>query len=163
MSSLLRKALPVAIAAATVLSAGWGARATLRGKPWYRTLRKSRLTPPDAAFGPVWTALYALEAVSAIRIGRAASSPERSRALALWAAQQGLNAAWSPLFFGQRRARTALADIALLGATLEGYRRAARRVDRVAAGLVVPYLAWVGFAAFLNAQIVRQNPRLLRA
>ena len=91
------------------------------------------------------------------------SSPERSRALALWVAQQGLNAAWSPLFFGQRRARLALADIALLGATLEGYRRAASRVDRIAAGLVVPYLAWVGFAAFLNAQIVRQNPRLLRA
>ena len=62
-----------------------------------------------------------------------------------------------------RRARAALADIALLGATLEGYRRAARRVDRVAAGLVVPYLAWVSFAAFLNAQIVRHNPRLLGA
>ena len=160
MSSIIRKTLPVAIAAVTVLSAGWGARATLRGKPWYRTLRKSRLTPPDSAFGPVWTALYALEAVSAIRIGRAESSPERSRALALWAAQQGLNAAWSPLFFGQRRARAALADIALLGATLEGDRRAAQRVDRLAARLVVPYLAWVGFATFLNAQVVRQNPRL---
>src|SRR5688572_21035423 len=85
MTSLFRRVLPLAVVTATVLSAGWGARATLRGKPWYRTLRKSRLTPPDAAFGPVWTLIYALESVSAVRVGRAAPSPERSRALALWA------------------------------------------------------------------------------
>jgi translocator protein len=163
MSSAVRKVLPLAIAAATVASAAWGARATLRGKPWYRALRKSRLTPPDAAFGPVWTVLYGLEAISAIRVGRASPSTERSRALALWATQQGLNALWSPLFFGRHRARAALADIVLLGATLEGYRRAARRVDPLAAGLVVPYLAWVGFATFLNAQVVRKNPRALSA
>lgn len=157
MSTLLRRALPVAIAATTLLSAAWGARATVRGKPWYRTLRKSRLNPPDAAFGPIWTALYGLEAVSAARVARASPSPERTRALSLWAAQQGLNALWSPIFFGQRRPRAALADIALLAVTLEAYRRAALRVDRLAAKLVVPYLGWVGFAAFLNAEVVRKN------
>src|SRR5690349_17063770 len=110
-----------AIGLATLLTAATGARATTRGKPWYRLLRKSSLNPPDAAFGVVWTGLYAASAVSAARIYRADSSGARSRALALWGAQQALNAAWSPLFFGQRRPRAALLDLGLLWSTLGSY------------------------------------------
>lgn len=162
MPTLLQRVLPIAaIAGATALSAALGARATLRGKPWYRRLHKSPLTPPDAVFGPVWTGLYALEATSAVRVYRTPPSPERTRALVLWGAQQALNAAWSPLFFGLHRARAALVDIGLLGATLEAYRRSAREVDRPAASLVLPYLGWLGFAAFLNAEAIRRNPRSL--
>ena len=103
------------IGGATVLSALVGVRATQRGKPWYRLLRKSKLNPPDAVFGPVWTALYALNSVSAARVYRSEPSRARTRTLALWDIEQALNAAWTPLFFGQRRPRAALADIAFVG------------------------------------------------
>jgi benzodiazapine receptor len=164
MRSSLRSGLALgAITVATVFSAVAGVRATQRGKPWYRVLRKSSLTPPDAAFGPVWTALYVLNGVSAARIYRAEPSLGRTRALGLWGVQQALNAAWSPLFFGQRRPRAALADIGALGASIGAYLLQARAVDRTAAALVVPYLGWVTFAGFLNAEVVRKNPRWLFA
>jgi tryptophan-rich sensory protein len=152
-----------AIAGSTAFSAFFGARATRRGKAWYRVIRKSSLTPPDAVFGPVWTALYGLNAFSAARVYRAEPSTARSATLALWALQQSLNAAWTPLFFGQRRPRAALADIALLWTSIAAYLAAARRVDRPAAALVMPYLAWVSFAGFLNEEVVRKNPRWLMA
>jgi translocator protein len=164
MTSSFRTGLALtAIAAATVLSAVAGARATQRGKPWYRLLRKSSLNPPDAVFGPVWTTLYSLNAWSAARVLRAEPSPARTRTLALWGAQQALNAAWSPLFFGQRRPRAALLDLGLLWATIGAYHAQARRVDRGAAALVLPYLGWVSFAALLNEEVVRKNPRWLLA
>lgn len=151
------------IGIATVLTAAAGARATQRGKPWYRLLRKSSLNPPDAVFGPVWTGLYAASALSAARVYRAEPSPARSRALTLWGAQQALNAAWSPLFFGQRRPRAALLDLGLLWGTLGAYAWQARKVDPVASALVVPYLGWVSFAGVLNGAVVRKNPKWLMA
>ncbi len=164
MRSPIQKGLAFTIIGlATVLTAATGARATARGKPWYRLVRKSSLNPPDAAFGPVWTGLYAASALSAARVYRAESSPARSRALALWGAQQALNAAWSPLFFGQRRPRAALVDLGLLWGALGGYLTQARKVDRVATALVLPYLGWVSFAAFLNKEVIRKNPRWLLA
>ena len=149
------------IGVATLLTAVTGARATMRGKPWYRLLRKSSLNPPDAVFGPVWTGLYAANALSAARVYQAEPSPARTRALALWGAQQALNAAWSPLFFGQRRPRAALFDLGLLWGTLGTYLAQARKVDRTAAALVVPYLAWVSFAGLLNEEVIRKNPKWL--
>jgi tryptophan-rich sensory protein len=150
-----------AIGVATLFTAATGVRATARGKPWYRLLRKSSLNPPDAAFGPVWTSLYAASALSATRVYRAAPSPARNRALALWGTQQALNALWSPLFFSQRRPRAALLDLGLLWGTLGSYLRQARKVDPTAAALVVPYLAWVSFAALLNEEVIRKNPKWL--
>jgi len=162
MQSTLRTGIAwAAIGGATVLSAWLGARATTRNRGWYRWLRKSSLNPPDRVFAPVWTALYGLNALSAARVYRAEPSSDRSRALALWGTQQTLNAAWSPLFFGQHRPRAALANIGLMWAAIAAYLLTARKVDRLSSGLVVPYLGWVSFAAFLNAQVVRKNPRLL--
>ena len=146
-----------------MLSALLGVRATQRGKPWYRQLQKSQLNPPDAVFGPVWTGLYALNGVSAARIYRSEFSPARTRTLALWGVQQALNAAWTPLFFDQRRPRAALADIGLLWTSIAAYLLQARKVDRTAAALFLPYLAWVSFAAFLNEEVVRKNPKWLSA
>jgi len=97
------------IVGAVIGAALLGARATGRSRDgWYRRIRKPRFTPPDAVFGPVWTTLYSLMAWSAMRIKGAPPSPERRRALTLWAVQLGLNAAWSPLFFGARRPGAAL-------------------------------------------------------
>jgi tryptophan-rich sensory protein len=85
------------------------------------------------------------------------AGPKRSWALILWGVQLGFNALWSPLFFGQHRKRAALADIAALGVSLAAYTLVARKVDRGAAWLVAPYLAWVGYAGVLNEEIVRLN------
>jgi benzodiazapine receptor len=163
MSIFSRTNLAMAvIGGATLLSAALGARATRRNKGWYRLLRKSPLTPPDAAFPVVWITLYGLNAVSAARVyRRPPTTPGRSRALALWGAQQALNAAWSPLFFQHHRPRAALADIGLMSAAIAAYAYTASKVDRTAAALVAPYLGWVGFAAFLNKEILRKNPRAL--
>jgi benzodiazapine receptor len=144
--------------AATALVAARGARTTRRGRGlWYRTLRKSRANPPSWLFGPVWTTLYGLMSWSAYRVWKQPASPERSRALRLWHVQLALNGAWSELFFGKHRPRSALRNIIQMGATIGAYMRVAGRVDRVAAALFAPVLGWVGFAGFLNAQIVRRN------
>jgi tryptophan-rich sensory protein len=69
-----------------------------------------------------------------------------------------LNFAWTPVFFGAHSVELALVVIAaLLGAVLL-FIAVARRVDRVAAILFIPYALWVAFAAALNASILVLNP-----
>jgi benzodiazapine receptor len=146
---------------ATAIAANAGRRSTGKGRGfWYRTLLKPKGQPPAKVFGPVWTTLYGLMSLSAYRVFRAPASPQRSRALRLWWTQLALNGAWSPLFFGARRPRLAMVDLAGLGGSLAGYTRAASKVDPPAAWLMAPYLAWVGYAAYLNAGIIGRNPRV---
>lgn len=148
--------------AGSVAAAG-GAGAVFNPNPstdtgrWYRGLDKSPLTPPDAVFGPVWTTLYAAIAYAGWRIWRAPRSGDRQGALRLWALQLGLNSLWSPLFFGAKKPSVAMGDLAALLVAQGAFLKKARRVDRGAAWLFVPYVAWCLFAAFLNAEIVRRN------
>ena len=72
--------------------------------------------------------------------------------------QLGLNAAWSPLFFGLRDPAAALADVALLLPAAGAYTWSAARVDRPAAWMMAPYLGWTAFALALNARIAMDNP-----
>ena len=125
---------------------------------WYGSLEKSPLNPPPAVFGPVWTTLYALMAVAGYRIwNKRERSPERTRALALWPAQLALNAAWSPLFFGAKRPDLAMTDLIALMIALILFVRDASKVDKPAAWMFSPYVAWVAFAGVLNAEIIRRN------
>ena len=130
-----------------------------RGKTrrWYASLEKAPFNPPDAIFGPVWTLLYAMIAVSGFRVSRAEPQEARSASMRLWGAQMILNGSWSPLFFGLKRPGLALLDQAVLLPTILAYIRTAGRVDKVAARLMWPYAAWVMFATVLNAEIVRRN------
>ncbi len=143
----------------TALASSRSARRPL--SPWYAQLDKPPFQPPAWLFAPVWTLLYGLIATSGWRVYRRPQSGQRRRALRLWAAQLGLNGLWSPLFFGWHRPRAALVDSALLLTTAASYAKVARDVDRPAARLFVPYLAWVGFATLLNEEIVRRNPARL--
>jgi tryptophan-rich sensory protein len=126
--------------------------------PWYDGLAKPAWRPPDAAFGPVWTALFALMAVAAWLVGRERAHPGRRAALAWFATQLALNAAWSWLFFTLRSPGAALAEIGLLWAAILGTVVVCGRVRPAAGVLLLPYLAWVTFAAALNLAIWRLNP-----
>ena len=122
-------------------------------------LKKPSFTPPDEILPIVWTSLYAMIAWSGWRIWSAAPSRERKHALRLWISQLGANAKWSKLFFGEHRPALALADAIALEGMIFSYVKAARKVDRAAANAFIPYAAWVAFAAVLNSEIARLNPR----
>lgn len=144
--------------ALTLAVSAIGARATLPEIPgWYAQLAKPSFTPPNWVFGPVWTTLYILMALAAWLVWRA-DRPARRPALALWGVQLALNLTWSLLFFGAHRIGLALAEIVVLllaiGATILLFAR----VSRVAAVLMVPYLAWVGYATALTFELWRLNP-----
>ena len=143
------------------LTAYLGSRATNPQRdPWYQALQKPALQPPPAAFPVAWTLLYTLIAISAVRVYNRPAGPARRRALGLWFLQLGLNAAWSPLFFAMHRPKLALADLVALIAATAAYTAAARKVDPKAPALMAPYLAWLVFAGYLNAEILRLNPGL---
>ena len=148
------------IAGVTALAPLLGARHSKPG-PWYRSLRKPPQTPPGWVFGPVWTLLYTLSAVSLWRVWQHPPSRRRRASVALWAVQHGLNAAWSPLFFAAHRPRAALVDLGGLLACSTAYAVTAGRLDRTAGWLFAPYVGGVAFAGTINAGIVALNPRRL--
>ena len=124
---------------------------------YFRDLRKPPATPPPAVFGPAWTILYLLMAVAAWLVWREGLTRRTALALGLFAAQLTLNFAWSLIFFGQHRAGAALLEIAVLWLVILATIIAFWRVRPAAAALLVPYLGWVSFAAYLNAGIWRLN------
>ena len=79
-------------------------------------------------------------------------------ALGIYTAQLGVNLLWTPLFFGRRNPRASLLDIGILGGLVAGMTLMFGEVDRVAGLLCLPYLAWIGFASYLNYSIVKLNP-----
>ncbi len=121
---------------------------------WYASLRKPSWNPPSWIFGPVWTALYIMMAVAAWLVWRRGGP---RRALGLYGVQLALNAAWTPLFFGLKLPGLAFAEILLLLAAVIVTARAFATVSRPAALLLVPYIAWVAFASFLNFTLWRLN------
>lgn len=122
---------------------------------WYFALAKPAWTPPPWVFGPAWTLLYTLMAVAAWMVWK---REPRGLALRCWALQLLLNAAWSPVFFALHAIGAALLVIAALWLAIAGTIAAFARVDRRAAALLLPYLAWVSFATALNLAIWRLNP-----
>lgn len=151
---------------AAVAAAGWfGAHYSprdARTRLWYRRLDKPAYDPPAYVFPIVWTALYTLIAISGWRVWQQKDSPQRSRALRLWASQLATNAEWTRLFFGEHRPKHSLVNVLSLQALIVAYILAANEVDRTAAALFYPYAGWVAFATLLNAEIVRRNPDAAR-
>jgi len=121
---------------------------------WYTSLVKPSFNPPNWVFAPVWTVLYVLIAVAGWRTFERAGS---GRAMKLWWTQLVLNFLWSPAFFAMHRIGLAFFVILLLLAAILAFIAAAWSQDRLAAWLLVPYAAWVGFAALLNGSIFALN------
>lgn len=149
-----------AFAGVTAAAAVLGSIPTMKrlSGSWYARLDKPRWQPPAAAFGPVWTALYATIALSGFAVWSGPKSPARTRALALWGTQLAANAAWSWLFFGAKSPKAGLADLGVLVPSIALYANEARKVSPRAAWLVAPYLGWTCFATALNGAIALKNP-----
>jgi translocator protein len=122
---------------------------------WYDALRKPAFNPPNWIFGPVWTTLYVSMAVALwlVRRDRNASPALRRRASVWFAIQFMLNLLWTPLFFGLQSPLLAMLDISLLWLAVIATMKAFHRVRPLGAWLLLPYLAWIMFAAVLNASI----------
>jgi tryptophan-rich sensory protein len=132
-----------------------GSAATVPQIPgWYAGLVKPSFNPPNWIFAPVWTTLYALMALGAFRILRLpVGTPGRRRALLVYHLQLLFNIGWSFAFFGANSPVAGLAVILPLLALIAATIAAFRPLDRLASNLLWPYLAWVAFAALLNASI----------
>lgn len=148
---------PVALAAAL------GNIATIPNiDSWYAGLAKPDFNPPNAVFAPVWTVLYILMATAFFRVLAAPAQPGKTQpgktgAIALFLGQCALNAGWSWAFFAAQSPAAGLAVIALLFAAIVATIVAFARIDRFAAALLLPYLAWVSFAGLLNFEVWRLN------
>ena len=131
---------------------------TARGvREWYPALRKPPGTPPAWLFGPVWTTLYVLMAISVWLIWRNYGWAGGRSALLLFFGQLALNAAWSGIFFGARLPGVAFAEIAILWLAILFNLVVFYWLLPLAAYLLLPYLLWVTYASYLNAGIWRMN------
>lgn len=135
-----------------------GGLATMEGvEHWYPTIDKPPWTPPNEAFGPIWTWLYTTMAIAcwdAVRRDGASAT----RLLGLFAGQLTLNLLWSPLFFVLQDLFMALVVISGLWVLIAVCIWEFQSRSRLAAALFVPYLAWIGVAWSLNAWIWWFNP-----
>lgn len=125
--------------------------------PWYDRIAKPAWTPPNWIFGPVWTLLYGLMAISAWLVWREHGFTGVRTALLLFLVQLVLNGTWSWMFFGLERPGLAFLELTVLWLAILLTLVAFWRLHRLAGVLLVPYLAWVSFAGALNFEIWRLN------
>lgn len=140
----------VAFGAAVAAAALLGALAVGNARQDYAALEQPSWAPPAAVFGPVWTVLYAMIAVSGWLVWRVVGL---HRALIPYAVQLALNALWTPLFFGAGAYGVAAVEIVVLWVAIGATVVAFWRVHRGAALLLLPYWLWVTFATALNISI----------
>jgi len=127
---------------------------------WYDLLNKPEWQPPNWVFAPVWTVLYLMIAVAGWLVWRSRHKRDIWFTMGLFIAQLILNAGWSWLFFGQHNIRAALADILALDIVVAVTVLLFFRVSTLAGALMLPYLAWILFATFLNYTIWTLNPAI---
>lgn len=128
------------------------------GNPWFDALTKPPFMPPGWTFGVAWTTLYTLMGIALARILAGPPSERRRPALILFFAQLALNFAWSPIFFAGHDIALATVVIFLMLAMAAAATAQFLRIDRVAGALMLPYLAWLCFAAALTRVIDQLNP-----
>ena len=144
-------------AAAAIVVAVAGGVLTETGE-WYKRLKKPSWKPPDWAFGPVWTTILVLAAISAALAWDSAATPAaRSAVLTVLIVNSVLNIAWSGIFFKLKRPDWALIEVVLLWLSIVALIVVLGAQSAAAGLLMVPYLAWVSVATFLNYRIVQMN------
>ena len=149
----LKKYKPYAISIAIPLAVGGiSAFFTRKGMPYYDTQIKPWFSPPDAVFPIVWTILYILMGISALRIWRS-NDPKKTGALKIYAVQLLVNFLWSVIFFGLKQYFFAFLWLLLLIVLVSKMIWAFAHIDLKAAKLQFPYLLWCMFAAILNFEV----------
>ena len=150
--------LPIVTAATiTLLVLGIGGWMTTVG-PWYENLIKPSWNPPNWAFGPAWTIILGLAAWAGVLAWTNASNGrEQFLILMLFSINIALHMLWSPLFFNLKRPDWALYEIPFLWLSILALMIWLAPLSPKASWLLLPYLTWVTFAAFLNLTIVRMN------
>ncbi len=148
--------ITVVVTAIVVLGlGGW----LTRIGPWYRSLVKPSWQPPDWLFAPAWTLIFAFAATAAVLAwDKTAGSAEAWRVVLLFGVNIILNIAWSLLFFRLERPDWAFGEVILLWLSILALVVGLWSLSVTASLLMLPYLAWVTFAAYLNLTIVRLNP-----
>ncbi len=124
---------------------------------WYYSLEKPPWQPPDWAFGPAWTLIFVLTATAGVLAWMAGGDRARPLVAAAFAVNAVLNVAWSLLFFRLRRPDWALVEVAAFWLSIVALIAICGSLDPRAGWLLLPYIAWVSFAAILNMTIVRLN------
>lgn len=138
-----------------------GAVASVQAESFYSQLIQPSWAPPSWVFGPVWTVLYTLMAISAWLIWRTGKFKSNQTALILFLLQLTLNALWSWLFFAWHQGLFSFVDISLLWICIIATLFSFWRLNILAGVLLAPYLLWVTFAAALNYQLWQLNPQIL--
>lgn len=145
------------------VAAAAGAAATATAPAFYGQLAKPPWAPAATVFAPVWTGLYMLMAVAAWLVWQKRRERPVALALVLFVLQLAANALWSWLFFAWHTGGLAFGGLLVLMALVLATLAAFWRVRGLAGLLLVPYLAWLGFAGALNWTVWHANPLLLGA
>lgn len=130
------------------------------GNAWFDALAKPDIYPPPATFGIVWSILYILMGFSLALICSAHGARGRLACVLAWIVQFALNLAWTPVFFAFHQITAALGVLIALDIAVLLTIVLFARVRPVAALLLVPYLAWVLFATYLNFAFLQANPAM---
>lgn len=141
----------------SALAGSIGAIASVNAAEFYQQLARPVWAPPAWLFGPVWSVLYVLMGFAAWLVWRRHGFRGASGALMLFIAQLAANALWTWLFFAWHRGALSFAEIVVLWLLVAATIGAFWRLHRLAALLLIPYLAWVSFAAALNFSLWRLN------
>jgi tryptophan-rich sensory protein len=126
-------------------------------KTWYLFLNKPSFNPPNYLFGPVWTLLYLLMGISLFLILKKDATAAKKQSLTLFFVQFALNFCWSFIFFKYHLIGWAFAEIVLMWIFILLTIRSFNKINKTAAWLLVPYIAWVSFASVLNFAIWKLN------
>src|SRR5690625_2516598 len=143
------------------LAAAIGAVASIRAESFYGELIQPDWAPPASVFGPVWTFLYTLMGIAAWLVWRSGGFQANKNALLFFLAQLALNALWSWIFFAWKLGGFAFVDILALWILILVTMIFFWQVRPIAGILLIPYWAWVTFAAVLNFSIWKLNPQIL--
>ena len=140
----------------SLLVGGLGGAATEIG-PWYFQLQKPSWQPPDWLFGPAWTTIYILTSIAGVKAWRRADEIQRRYFLGALLLNLVLNLLWSLIFFTSQRPDIALLEVVPLWLSILLLVLLVRSYSPPSAWLMMPYLCWVAFAAYLNWTIVQLN------
>lgn len=125
---------------------------------WFQSLVKPAIFPPPIWFGIVWSILYIMLGFALALVCAAWGARGRAAAIAIFLIQLAVNMAWSPVFFGQHQITAGLIIISVLDVLVIITVLLFWRVRKLAAVLMLPYLAWILFATVLNYEFLRLNP-----